>query len=155
MISLRGLFRAIASVYRELVLKRSRDQQFWILSAFIPTFCIARLIVYLFPNLHLQAGGSHIHHFTYGFVLLAITGFIAIVQDKPASRWLAMVYGLGLALAVDEVGIWLRLQAGGYYSRQSYDAVVLVAAVLISATYFASFWQAVARTLIRWMKKPF
>ncbi len=154
MIRLHVLFRTVGSIYHELVLKRSRDQQFWILSAFIPTFLIARLIVYLFPHLHLEADGSHIHHFAYGFILLAITGFIAIVRDAPASRWVAMVYGVGLGLAVDEAGIWLRLQPT-YYSRQSYDAIVLVSAILINATYFASFWGATARAIFKWFKRPF
>jgi tetrahydromethanopterin S-methyltransferase subunit E len=130
--------------YQDLIQKRSQESAFWVLGAFVPTFLLARLVVYLLPSTALHINGTHIHHFAYGFVLLAIGGFAAVVHEGKPLRWAAFMYGAGLALVADEAGIWLRLDAH-YYVRLSYDAVVFVGALLVSAVYFRSFWMGLAR----------
>lgn len=137
------------NLYRDLLVRKSRSQAFWILGAFIVTFAVARTVVHLFPSLFLQVGGTHIHHFTYGFVLLAVTGFIAITRDGPSPRIIALIYGIGLGLAVDEAGMWLQL-SDHYYNRESYDAIILVSAVLINITYFSEYWLALVLAITRW-----
>lgn len=42
---------------------------------------------------------------------------------------MAVVYAVGLALTFDEFGMWLHL-GGSYWQRASFDAVVVVAAIL-------------------------
>ena len=42
---------------------------------------------------------------------------------------MAVAYGVGLALTFDEFGMWLHL-GGGYWQRASFDAVVVIAALL-------------------------
>ena len=133
------LSRAVRAAYRELIYKQRREVPFWILAAFVPTFAAARATVYLDPDLFLNVGGTHIHHFTYGIFLLAIVGYVALVYPERARQRLAVVYGIGLALAADEFGMWLRL-TDDYSVRGSYDAVMLIVAFLISVVYFVDFW---------------
>lgn len=143
------LKRLVGNVYRKIVKpSRSADMTFWILLSFIITFALARLTVRLAPELFLSVGHTHVHHFTYGFVILAVSGFMAITGFAPGKRWLAVVYGVGLALAVDETGMWLRL-TDDYHNRLSFDAFVLLAAILINIVYFRAFWREAFKQLFR------
>lgn len=145
------LRRAFGLAYRELIYHRRREVSFWVLAAFVPTFLIARAIVYLDPGLFLNVSGVHIHHFTYGIYLLAAVGYVALAYPDKPRRFLAFIYGIGLALAADEFGMWLRLE-DNYYSRHSYDAVMVISAFLISAVYFADFWSLIFRHLSRLLR---
>jgi len=128
------------SAYRQLIAKRRNEATFWVLIAFLPTFLIARAIVYLAPQIFLNAHGTHIHHFTYGIILLAVAGYLALTLDRR--RWqrpIAVLYGIGLALAFDEFGMWLRLQ-DNYWVRQSFDAIGAITALLILLVYVRPNW---------------
>jgi len=115
-----------------------------ILSSFLITFTISRLFVYLVinkiaTNFFLVVKGVHIHHFTYGFFILAIVGLFLILKHPPSNskvfRWLAWFYGIGLGLATDEFGMWIRLE-DEYWVRQSYDAVIIISLLLLNIAYF-------------------
>jgi hypothetical protein len=123
------------------------------LIGFLPTFAIARYIVRHDPNLALQVGGSHVHHFVYGLALIAIIGYLALAYPKRWQRPLSFVYGIGLALVADEAGIWVRLNSY-YYGKLSYDAVFAVAVFLIGVVYFSDFVRAVGRRLFPRRSKP-
>ena len=47
----------------------------------------------------------------------------------PAYPWAAILYGVALALTFDEFGMWLHLDTD-YWQRVSFDAVVVVGALL-------------------------
>ena len=107
-----------------------------VLLAFIATFAMARLIVLLImthriPSLYLHRGGTHVHHLNYGIFLLSFVGAFALFfrPDGRALSATALVYGVGLALTFDEFGMWLHL-GGPYWQRASFDAMVLIAALL-------------------------
>lgn len=114
----------------------SRRLALWVLAAFVLTFMAARVVVYLImsgaiPDLYLYVGGTHVHHLNYGIFLLSAVGAYAIFR-RPAGRALrtaAAAYGVGLGLTFDEFGMWLHL-GGGYWQRASFDAVVVIAALL-------------------------
>jgi hypothetical protein len=142
----------VQAVYDELVVQKYKDQNFWILTAFIPTFAIARLLVHARPALFLQVGGLHIHHFTYGFILLALSGYIAVVRPHRAPPWLAFTFGIGLALALDESGMWLHL-TNQYYDETSVDITIIGLAVLINLVYFRKFWFRLLRSLVYLAKR--
>ena len=57
-----------------------------------------------------------------------------LFRPPTVNRWPAVLYGIGLALTFDEFGMWLHL-GGGYWQRASWDAVVVVAAVLALFAY--------------------
>lgn len=130
----------IKKSYQDILVKPRKHVNFWILSSFLPTFLISRMMVYIAPDLFIKVRGVHIHHLTYGIFLLAIAGFMSQNLENP--KWkekIAILYGIGLALSFDEFGMWLRLQ-DGYWIRQSYDAILIILSLLISIVYFSSFW---------------
>lgn len=149
---IKGVAWPFIRLYRDVVMGRRQDDlTFWILASFLLTFTLSRWTVRLFPGLFLEVTGTHIHHFTYGFILLAISGFIGVTGALHRNRWLAIVYGIGLSLAVDETGMWLSL-TDRYYNDLSYHAIIFVSAILVSAVYFRHFWAAVIRWIFRRQK---
>lgn len=126
--------RPLRLIYRELIYNQRREIPFWMLIGFLPTFLIARFLVQLSPSLFLHVHGTHVHHFTYGIFLLAIIGYIALVWPGRLQRAMGALYGVGLALAADEFGMWLRL-TDAYHARCSYDAIIVVGAFLIGVVY--------------------
>lgn len=135
------------------ILLRTQNVNFWILIAFLPTFVSARLIVYHFPELFLEVKGVHIHHLTYGIFLLAIAGILSL--NFSSWKWKivnSILYGIGLALAFDEFGMWIHLE-DDYWVRQSYDAVIILVAILFNAVYLSFFWRRVVGLKKAFVKK--
>jgi len=139
--------KAFYQAYRELIANRAKQVPFWILAAFLPTFIIARTTVALFPGLSVHVHGTHVHHFTYGVIILAISGFISLVSPNRAQRWLAALYGVGLALAFDEFGMWLRLTSN-YHLDSSEDVMAGILAFLVITVYFTG----LLRRALRYMR---
>lgn len=107
-----------------------------VLTAFLFTFVAARVLVFLImsrrmPDLYLHVKGTHVHHLNYGiFLLTALAGVLLFAP--PAGRALtfaALAYGVALGLTFDEFGMWVHL-GGPYWQRASFDAVVVIAALL-------------------------
>ncbi len=106
------------------------------LGAFLLTFLISRILVLLImsrriPDFFLHVGQTHVHHLNYGIFLLSGIGAYLLFA-RPTGRRLnlcAVIYAIGLGLTFDEFGMWLHL-GGGYWQRASYDAVVIIAALL-------------------------
>ncbi|KKR99464.1 MAG: hypothetical protein UU49_C0006G0020 [Candidatus Magasanikbacteria bacterium GW2011_GWC2_41_17] len=124
-----------------------------IISAFLSIFFLSRLYVYLVlghlaPNLFVTIRGVHIHHFAYGFFILAGVGLYLLIKhpapDSKTFYWVAWFYGLGLGLATDEFAMWFRLE-DNYWVRQSYDAVIIVTLGLLNIAYF--------KQLLNWLKE--
>jgi hypothetical protein len=127
------VFAPIKYAYRELVANRLRQIPFWILVGFLPTFLAARLIVDEAPGLYLKIHHVHVHHYTYGIIVLAVVGFIGLFRTVP-SRVLAVFYGLGLALSFDEFGMWVRL-TDHYNIDASLDVMVSILVFLVFLVY--------------------
>jgi hypothetical protein len=113
--------------------------------AFLITFIGSRIISHMDPNFFLHiVPGLHIHHFAYGIILLAASGYLALINEGPRARYLiALLHGFALGLAFDEFGIWLRLSATST-ARFSYDGVVVLIAffiLLLSAESGSRMWQ--------------
>lgn len=128
--------------------------------SFFITFVIARLTVYLvlghwLPNFFLTVRGVHIHHFTYGVVILVIdTLYLILKHPKPESRvfrYCTFLYGIGLGLTFDEFGMWVRLE-DDYWVRQSYDAIVVVALLLLNIALYPVLRNIVIREL-KWIPR--
>ena len=116
--------------------------------SFTLTFVAARVVSLLttrhhMPNIYLHVRGTHVHHLNYGIFLLAGVGSYLLFR-LPSARGLgraAIVYGMGLALTFDEFGMWLHLD-GDYWQRISYDAVIILAALLGLASFGPSLYRA-------------
>ena len=92
--------------------------------SFLLTFGVTRAISHFFPQFYIEwSPGLHVHHFTYGFFILAAAGYLALVHHGPrANYWIAWLFGIGLGLAMDELGMWLRLRDDDI-TRWSYDGL--------------------------------
>jgi hypothetical protein len=79
-------------------------------AAFVLTVVAARLFSVFFPRVHWEpVAGLHIHHYVYGIFLLTIAGYLALIFKGPRStRWIALLYGLGVGLTFDEFGMWFN-----------------------------------------------
>jgi hypothetical protein len=83
-----------------------------------------------------KTGGVHIHHLVFGIVLLMLAGFLvfAFQPDSPGFEILAVAFGVGAGLTLDEFALWLHLE-DVYWAeegRRSVDAVI-VATIIAGA----------------------
>jgi hypothetical protein len=129
--------------------------------SFFITFLAVRLLVasithHIGPFGYVEMGGHHIHHLVWGILLLLVSGYAELAEvgtgDNPlsilASRLLAMSYGIGAALTLDEFALWLNLDAMAYWSREgreSIDAVVLFGAALAIGTWGSPLFREIFR----------
>jgi hypothetical protein len=130
------------------------------LVAFLITFLILRVITAIihfdvfphgpFRNL-VTRSGLHIHHLFWGILLLMLTDFAALATRAP--EWhlrIAIVFGIALALTLDEFALWLRL-ADVYWSRDGIESIkaAAVAAVLLGMYAFGQpFWHAILKDYV-------
>ncbi|HWZ65520.1 MAG TPA: hypothetical protein VNX65_01845 [Patescibacteria group bacterium] len=133
--------RSLRLAYRELISNHRDRVSFWVLVGFLITYITARLLVKAYPALFFHIHGVHVHHFTYGIFVLAITGFLSLTKPGAAPDWLAAFYGLGLALAFDEFAMWVRL-TDSYSLYRSENAMVIILVLLLTVVY-----------LITWLKR--
>jgi hypothetical protein len=84
--------------------------------SFTATFGILRLLTWLI-HIHvggfgnITAGSVHIHHYLWGILLLAIVGSLGLVERESSWRvWMGVLYGVGLALVVDEAALLIQLK---------------------------------------------
>ena len=125
--------------------------------SFFITFLAVRLLVasiqhHIGPFQYVTMGGRHIHHLVWGILILLGVGYGYINEVGSsatpasifASRLMAILYGVGAALTLDEFALWLNL-ANVYWSREgreSIDAVVLFGSLLAIGTWGAPLWKA-------------
>lgn len=154
----RGFWTRVGALWRAHMVASPRYPRFLISLAFLLTFVIVRIITHtirryqqsVMPSGGIQIGSLHIHHLVWGILLLLLTGYLALGFD-PA-RWrnrLAICYGIGVALTLDEFALWLNLE-DVYWARQgreSIDAGIIAGAVFALATLGRSFWQVLGRSL--------
>jgi len=113
--------------------------------AFTATFATVRGITYSIragrgPFRNLSLGGEHVHHYLWGIGLLAGVGAVAVRGDESLRQHpvVAVSYGTGLALIVDEFALLLDLR-DVYWARQGRISVDLaVTGVAVAGSYFAS-----------------
>jgi hypothetical protein len=88
------------------------------LIAFLATFGTARAVTWLiasgrtvWPMRNVVVSGRHIHHFVPGMAMALIAGSISIgLREKDLDRWLAIPFGAGAALVLDESALLLELE---------------------------------------------
>jgi hypothetical protein len=76
-----------------------------------------------------KTGGVHIHHLVFGIVLLMLA--FAFQPDSPGLEILAVAFGVGAGLTLDEFALWLHLE-DVYWAeegRRSVDAVIVATIV--------------------------
>ena len=125
--------------------------------SFFLTFLAVRLLVasiqhHIGPFQYVTMGGRHIHHLVWGILILLGVGYAYLNEVGSgatpasifASRLMAILYGVGAALTLDEFALWLNL-ANVYWSaegRESIDAVFLFGSLLAMGTWGAPLFSA-------------
>jgi len=113
--------------------------------AFTTTFAAVRGITYSIragrgPFRNLSAGGEHLHHYMWGIGMLAGVGAIAVRGSEQQRKHptVAICYGSGLALIVDEFALLLDLE-DVYWAKQGRISVDLaVGGIALAGSYFAA-----------------
>jgi hypothetical protein len=113
--------------------------------AFTATFATVRGITYGIrsgrgPFRNLSLGGEHLHHYLWGIGLLAGVGAIAVRGDERLRQHpvVAVSYGSGLALIIDEFALLLDLR-DVYWARQGRISVDLgIGGIAVAGSCFAS-----------------
>ncbi|MGY1711882.1 hypothetical protein ACI8AC_20490 [Geodermatophilus sp. SYSU D00758] len=110
----------------------------WLLAAFLVTFLVTRFVTRAIrtgrgPFRDTSVGGVHVHHEVYGIFLLLGTGMLEFTYrpDPPWLYVLAVLFGTGAALTLDEFALWLHLD-DVYWAQEGRSSVdaVLVALVV-------------------------
>lgn len=83
--------------------------------------------------------GYHIHHFFYGFLLLVAAGWVGLFHPGVSRRVVAVLYGLGIGIFVDEWGLLVTM--GDYGARSSWFVAITFLS-LLSAGLIWTFGQA-------------
>jgi hypothetical protein len=92
------------------------------------------------PFRNVSVGGEHLHHYMWGIALLSGVGAIAVRGEEAHRRHpaVAVSYGAGLALIVDEFALLLDLQ-DVYWARQGRISIdVGVGGIAVAGSYFAA-----------------
>jgi hypothetical protein len=129
----------------------------WI--AFTVTFVIVRIVTHKIKagktRLHnLAVGDIHLHHYMWGILTVSAVGGVAIRGEDRTRRHpiVALLYGVGLALIVDEFALLLDLQ-DVYWTKEGRESVDLAIA-LISTTGSVLVGMPVLRRLRRNRVRP-
>jgi hypothetical protein len=141
--------------------KKRKDIAFIIALSYLASFLVIRLMVFiagaaktefakaaeqgLTPDVKFSIGrniilfGYHLHHFYLGILLICIAGWLSIIGSSRFSRKkTAVIYGVGLGLFMDEIG--LLLTWGDYYSSLSYSLSIFLAGIFLNVLFFHHFW---------------
>lgn len=136
-------------------MSKRKELPFIIFSSFLLSFLVARISVLMMSrdvirDFALHVRGVHVHHFNIGIVLITIIGFITLSYRTVTDRYihrLAVLYGIGLGLAYDEFSLWIQLDANDYWTRYSYDAILVISLLFLNIVYFKNFWKYILRTV--------
>jgi hypothetical protein len=113
--------------------------------AFSATFAGLRALTYSIragkgPFGNISVGGEHLHHYMWGIGLLSGVGAVAVRGEERHRRHpaVALSYGSGLALIVDEFALLLDLR-DVYWARQGRISIdVGVGGIAAAGSYFAA-----------------
>jgi hypothetical protein len=129
----------IADAYRDGIVDTGRETEFLFFISFLLTFGFIRTSAHMiraqvswWPG-NVKVGGTHVHHLVWGILLVLICGYVG-VAIHPGDPWrdiVAVLFGVGTGLTLDEFALWLNLK-DVYWSKEgraSIDAVMIAAAI--------------------------
>ena len=113
------------------------NSMFNLLTSFAATFIAVRSLTYLLrggrtfgPFRTMRVGRRHIHHFVPGIVIALSAGSASILtRDEEVEKWLALPFGVGMGLTLDESALLLELE-DVYWSREGLLSVQITLAVM-------------------------
>jgi hypothetical protein len=144
----------IGDLYQEGIVDAGKQPELFMLLAFLLSFGFIRTSAHLIRDQvswwpgNVEVRGTHIHHLVLGILLLIVVGYAAIAFE-PASPWVevvAILFGIGMGLTLDEFALWLNLK-DVYWSeqgRRSIDAVIVTATLGLVVLFGVRVWIDVA-----------
>ena len=142
---------------RTTIPDRPRQRMFLASVSFLLTFVGVRILVHRIASHEgvfqwVVVRGTHIHHLVWGILILLLVGYGWLADlgrsHTPISiffgRLMAVGYGAGAALTLDEFALWLNLSPDAYWTRQgrlSIDAVILFGALLAVGAWGSPFFK--------------
>jgi len=149
-----ALTASVGSAFDTYIVDAGKLPAFLFLCAFLGGFGFIRTSAHMiraqvswWPG-NVEVGGTHIHHMVWGIITLMITGWIAIAIDpgSPGREILAVLFGIGTGLTLDEFALWLNLRDVYWEKegRRSIDAVIIAGVVAASAVVGFGAWVDVA-----------
>ena len=146
---------------RATIPDRPRQRMFIASVAFLITFVGVRVLVHRIVNHEgrlqwVTVHGVHIHHLVWGILILLLVGYGWLLDlgwsNSPESiffgRLMAVGYGVGAALTLDEFALWLSLEPDAYWThegRLSIDAVIIFGSILAVGAWGAPFFGALQK----------
>ena len=127
--------RVARAGYREVSTRE--NSMFNLLTSFAATFILVRSVTYALrrrptvgPFRNVRVGRRHIHHFVPGIVIAFASGAAAILtRDERLEPWLAVPFGAGMGLTLDESALLLDLE-DVYWTREGLLSVQITLAVM-------------------------
>jgi hypothetical protein len=109
-----------------------------LLGSFSVTFAVVRASTWTIrhrgrfgPFRNLVVGSSHVHHFVPGIVLALLAGGASVLtHDEAIEAWLAIPFGVGTALTLDESALLLMLD-DVYWTEEGIVSVQISLAALL------------------------
>jgi hypothetical protein len=127
----------LGEAYRDAFVDTGKEAELFFFVTFLLTFGFIRLSTHMIRDQvswwpgNVEVKGTHIHHLVWGILLILVIGYAAIAF-APEDAWrevLAVLFGIGAALTLDEFALWLNLK-DVYWTkegRRSIDAVIIAA----------------------------
>jgi hypothetical protein len=148
---LEQLWHDITRAYDQHIQVPGRETHFLILIAFVCSFGFIRTSAHMiraqvswWPGNVETKAGTHVHHLVWGILLLMVMGYVGIATAIP-DPWfelVAIAFGIGMGLTLDEFALWLNLEDVYWKEkgRESIDAVVVTVALLVISLLGLQFW---------------
>lgn len=79
------------------------------------TYLLFFIIYRFLPNsilaIHWQPTPEiHVHHYFYGVIIIVVAGFVRLVYPDLAKNFLAIMYGFGLFLVLDQITMLFKFR---------------------------------------------
>ena len=127
--------------YDATFVQTGRSPALWALVGFLVTFALVRTVTRRIrarqgeqtaeagPVKDVYIGGVHVHHQVWGILLVLVSGLLTF-RFRPESPWidvLALLFGAGAALTLDEFALWFHLDDVYWTTegRKSIDAILV------------------------------
>lgn len=161
--------RRVRVLYRHSFSRDRRRERFFLASlGFFTCFAIARALTHSMRGhsgggIAVWWGDTHVHHLVWGILLLLAVGYVWLHEagtgtrglTRRMERTLALAYGVGAALTLDEFALWLMLEDVYWQKegRMSIDAVTLFGGLVSAGLWGGPFLRGIARLVGRVIRR--
>ncbi len=138
--------------------QKHQETTFLIFLSFLISFIVARVYVYFFIGFGTASDlfpmkNYFLHHLYYGIALLVLAGWLAInYKNKKIHRISSILYGIGLGLFLDEIGLLLT-HFENYWDSITYTLIIITSLILINIILFKDFWDSIRKELKQYINK--